>query len=309
MTATEAKTPTLCVVGTMAFDDIETPHGSRTAILGGSATYFGVASSYFTDVGASSVVGEDFPAEFRAVLETHGIDLSGVEVKEGGRTFHWAGRYAGTMDQAETLVTDLNVLLDFNPILPPAFRKAPYVFLANTDPAIQLKVIDQLEDPQLVVMDTMNLWIDIARENLERVLQRVDGLMINDAEARQLTGESNLIVAGKAILRMGPRFVIVKKGEHGSFLFSADRLFALPSYPLDTVVDPTGAGDSFAGGTMGYLASVQETGIDDICRAMVHGTVVASFTCSDFSLDRLAHIDRPLIDARVQELQDFVRVP
>lgn len=309
MTEDVAKVPTLCVVGTMAFDDVETPFGKREAILGGSATYFGVAASYFTDVGASSVVGADFPDAFRSVLAEHGIDLAGVEVKPEGKTFHWSGRYEGAMEQAETLVTDLNVLQEFDPRLPDAFRRAPYVFLANTDPSIQLKVLDQLAAPKLVVMDTMNLWIEHTREKLLEVLQRVDGLMINDAEARMLTGESNLIVAGKAILRMGPRFVIVKKGEHGSFLFSATRLFALPSYPLDHVVDPTGAGDSFAGGTMGYLASVQETGVDDICRAMVHGTVVASFTCSDFSLDALANLDRPRIDQRVIELQDFVRVP
>lgn len=291
MTGTDAKPPTLCVVGTMAFDDVETPYGAREAILGGSATYFSVAASYFTDVGASSVVGEDFPSEFRGVLESRGIDLAGVEVKEGGRTFHWSGRYEGTMDQAETLVTDLNVLLDFDPVLPEAFRNAPYVFLANTDPAIQLKVIEQLADPQLVVMDTMNLWIDVARENLERVLQKVDGLMINDAEARQLTGESNLITAGKTILRMGPRFVIVKKGEHGAILFCGEGIFALPAYPLEEVRDPTGAGDSFAGGLMGYLASTGKTSLEAIMRGMTYGTVAASVAVEGFSVEPFATCD------------------
>ena len=309
MTDGNNQIPDLCVVGTLAFDDVETPAGKREGVLGGSATYFGVAASYYASVGAVSVVGEDFPDAYRAVLTGHGIDLAGVEVPVGGKTFHWAGRYEGTMDQAETLATDLNVLETFDPKVPESWKQCPYVFLANTDPAIQLRVVEQLKAPKLVVMDTMNLWIDIARDNLLKVLAKVDGLVINDAEARMLSGESNLIAAGKALLRFGPRFVILKKGEHGSFLFSEKRLFGLPSYPLETVVDPTGAGDSFAGGTMGYLASVQEAGTDDVCRAMVHGTIVASYTVSDFSLDKLASLDRATLDARATEMLDFVRVP
>lgn len=308
MPAQSIETPALCVVGTLAFDDVATPAGSRVGILGGSATYFGVAASHFTKVGIVGVVGEDFPDEFRAVLEAHDLDLAGLEVEAGGRTFHWSGSYEGAMDQAETLVTDLNVLETFAPTLPEAYRDSPYVFLANTDPKIQMDVLDQLRDPRLVVLDTMNLWIDIAREGLLEVMKRVDGIVINDAEAKSLTGENNLIAAGRALLDHGPRFAIVKKGEHGSFLFSGKRLFALPSYPLEKVVDPTGAGDSFAGGVMGYLAGQNAQRIDDICRAMLYGTVVASFTVSDFSLDVLGSLERGALDERVEELHRFIRI-
>lgn len=302
------ETPDLCVVGTLAFDDIETPSGTRDGILGGSATYFSVAASHFAKVGLVGVVGEDFPADFRAVLEGHDVDLAGLEIDPEGKTFHWKGRYEGDMDQAETLVTDLNVLETFAPTLPEAYRAAPYVFLANTDPSIQMSVLDQLTDPRLVVMDTMNLWIDIARDRLLEVLGRVDGLMINDAEAKALSGEDNLIAAGRALVGFGPRFVVVKKGEHGSFLFSDNRLFALPSYPLDAVVDPTGAGDSFAGGVMGFLAGEHAQRVSDVCRAMLYGTVVASFTVSDFSLDCLGELDRAQLDERADELKAFIAV-
>jgi sugar/nucleoside kinase (ribokinase family) len=295
----------LCVVGTLAFDDVETPAGRREGVLGGSATYFGVAASYFTGVGLVGVVGEDFPEGFREVLESRGVDLSGLEVESAGRTFHWSGRYEGNMDQAQTLATDLNVLEAFSPRLPPQLAASPYVFLANTDPAIQLSVLDQLRAPRLVVADTMNLWIDVARERLLEVLRRVDGLVVNDAEARSLTGEDNLIAAGRALLRFGPRFVVVKKGEHGSFLFSAERSFALPSYPLEEVVDPTGAGDSFAGGTLGWLAGSGGRRVGDVCRGMLYGTVVASFTVSAFSLEVLGGLDRATLEARAAELERF----
>lgn len=300
-------TPDLCVVGTLAFDDVTTPSGTRSGILGGSATYFGVAASHFANVGLVGVVGEDFPDAFRKVLSDHDLDLSGLEVQPGGKTFHWSGSYEGDMDQAQTLVTDLNVLETFAPKLPEAYRECPYVFLANTDPKIQMDVLSQLNSPRLVVLDTMNLWIDIARDGLLEVMKKVDGIVINDAEAKSLTGEGNLIAAGRALLEYGPRFAIVKKGEHGSFLFSEKRLFALPSYPLDVVVDPTGAGDSFAGGVMGYLAGANAQRIDDVVQAMLYGTVVASFTVSDFSLDVLGGLDRGTVDERVDELQRFIR--
>ena len=308
MSTLDTETPDLCVVGTLAFDDIETPSGVREGILGGSATYFSVAASHFANVGVVGVVGNDFPHEFRGVLDSHGIGTAGLEVDPEGKTFHWKGRYEGDMDQAHTLATDLNVLETFSPTLPESYRASPYVFLANTDPKIQMSVLDQLTDPRLVVMDTMNLWIDIARDGLLEVLKRVDGLMINDAEAKALSGEDNLIAAGRALVDFGPRFVVVKKGEHGSFLFSDGRLFALPSYPLDTVVDPTGAGDSFAGGVMGYLAGGNAQRVDDVCRAMLYGTVVASFTVSDFSLDCLGAIDRPQLDERADELKAFISI-
>ena len=307
MSAHSSDTPDLCVVGTLAFDDVTTPSGTRTGILGGSATYFGVAASHFARVGVVGVVGEDFPSDFREVLTRHDLDLAGLEVQPGGKTFHWSGSYEGDMDQAQTLATDLNVLETFAPTLPEPYRDCPYVFLANTDPKIQMDVFNQLRAPRLVVLDTMNLWIDIARDALLAVMQKVDGIVINDAEAKSLTGEDNLIAAGRALLELGPRFAVVKKGEHGSFLFSHKRLFALPSYPLERVVDPTGAGDSFAGGVMGYLAGANAQRIDDIVRAMLYGTVVASFTVSDFSLDVLGRIDRDTLDERVDELQHFIR--
>jgi sugar/nucleoside kinase (ribokinase family) len=298
--------PDLCVVGTLAFDDVETPSGARRGVLGGSATYFGVAASCFAKVGVVGVVGADFPPEHVAFLTRRGIDLAGLETKTDGRTFHWAGRYEGTMDQAETLVTDLNVLADFAPRLPDAYRDAPFVFLANTDPKVQASVLDQLRNPKLVALDTMNLWIRIAKPALERVLRRVDGLVLNDMEARQLTGRGNLIAAGRALLGMGPRFVIVKKGEHGSFLFGRERSFALPSYPLEAVVDPTGAGDSFAGGVLGHLAAAGATGARDVAQGMLYGTVVASFTVSDFGLGALADLSREQVESRAAELRKFI---
>ena len=313
--ADPAATPTLVVVGTVAFDDIETPAGRRDGILGGSATYFGVAASWFTDVGIVGVIGEDFPDDYRAVLARHKLDLAGLEIAEGGKTFHWAGRYEGTMNEAQTLVTDLNVLETFAPKLPASFREAPYVFLANTDPRIQASVLDQLASPKLVVMDTMNLWISIAREPLLGVMKRVDGVILNDQEARDLSGHSNLVAAGRWVLENGPRaFVIVKKGEHGSFLFSKERLLALPSFPLDEVVDPTGAGDSFAGGVMGWLAG-HDAASDgaptprELAEAMLRGTVVASHTVSDFGLDRLGHLLPDQIEQRATEFRPFLTLP
>jgi sugar/nucleoside kinase (ribokinase family) len=304
-------TPDLVVVGTLAFDDVETPSGRRTGLLGGSATYFGVAASTLCRVGLVGVVGADFPAEHRALLERRGIDLAGLEVQPGGRTFHWAGRYEGSMEQAETLATDLNVLATFTPRLPEAFRRARTVFLANIDPNIQASVLDQLLPPEggaprLVAMDTMNLWIRIAEPALRAVLARVDGLFLNDAEARQLTRRGNLIAAGRALLELGPRFVIVKKGEHGSFLFSRERSFALPSYPVEEVVDPTGAGDTFAGAVMASAATSTRPDPARLCEAMLYGTAMASFTVSDFSLDAIRHLARPALEERVAQLRRFV---
>jgi sugar/nucleoside kinase (ribokinase family) len=304
--ARSLRAPDLCVVGTLAFDDVETPSGARRGVLGGSATYFGVAASCFARVGVVGVVGGDFPEEHLALLRRRGIDLAGLETRQDGRTFHWSGRYEGAMDQAQTLVTDLNVLAEFAPRLPEAYRDAPFVFLANTDPNIQMSVLDQLRAPRLVALDTMNLWIRIARPALEKVLRRVDGLVVNDAEARQLTGKGNLIAAGRALLGFGPRFVILKKGEHGSFLFSRERSFALPSYPVEHVVDPTGAGDSFAGGLFGFLAGTGETGAAAVAQAMLYGTVVASFTVEDFSLGALADLSREQVEARAGDLRKFI---
>ncbi len=305
------RTPDLVVVGTLAFDDVETPAGRREGVLGGSATYFSVAAASFCRVGLVGVAGADFPPEHLALLRRRGVDLAGLEVKADGRTFHWAGRYEGSMDQAQTLATDLNVLAGFTPRLPEAFRRARCVFLANIDPSIQAAVLDQLLAPEggaprLVAMDTMNLWIRIAEPALRRVLARVDGLFVNDAEARQLSGRGNLIAAGRALLELGPRFVIVKKGEHGSFLFSRERSFALPSYPVENVVDPTGAGDSFAGAVMGFAATSARPDPARLCEALLYGTVMASFTVSDFSLGALEHLGRPALEERLAAFRAFV---
>ena len=295
----------LAVVGTLAFDDVATPAGAVQGVLGGSATYFSVAATLFTRVGLVGVVGEDFPERFRAVLASRDMDLSGLETARG-RTFHWAGRYDGALAAATTLETDLNVLEAFSPTLTDAAKAAPFVFLANLSPETQLSVLAQLEGPRLVVADTMNFWIASARATLLRVLEKVDGLMVNDEEAKSLSGEHNLISAGKRLLTLGPKFAIVKKGEHGAFLFARDRSFALPSYPLDSVKDPTGAGDSFAGGLMGALAARGGTSSADLVQAMVYGTVTASFAVSEFSVDGLARVTRGDVEVRAEELRRFV---
>jgi sugar/nucleoside kinase (ribokinase family) len=295
-------------VGTVALDDVATPAGDASGVLGGSATYFAVAASLFTRVGLVGVVGGDFPAAFRQLLASRDIDLSGLVTAGEGRTFHWSGRYDAAMAAATTLATDLNVLASFAPTLSPAHRRAGHVFLANTAPSIQLDVLSQLESPRLVVADTMNLWIDTERPALLEVLSRVDGLTVNDEEARALAGTRNLIAAGRRLLALGPRFAVVKKGEHGAFLFARDRSFALPSYPLEDVRDPTGAGDSFAGGLLGALAAGGGTSTADVARAMVYGTVAASYAVSTFSLEGLARVARPDVEARAEELRRFVRV-
>ena len=297
--------PDLVVVGTLALDDIETPSGTRRGVLGGSAVYFGVAASRFARVGLVGVVGADFPSEHRALLTGRGIDLAGLEVESEGRTFHWAGRYEGTMDQAETLATDLNVLASFAPRLPEAYRAAPYVFLANTDPEIQASVLDQLRSPRLVAMDTMNLWIRIARPTLLKVLCRVDGLIINDAEARQLTGIPNLIKAAREILSWGPKALIIKRGEYGAAMFTKDSYFAIPAYPLESVFDPTGAGDTFAGGLMGYLASQRNLDEAALRRAMIFGSVMASFNVEEFGTERVRRLTHEEINQRFHEFKRF----
>lgn len=306
---TSPTTPALTVVGTVALDDVTTPAGTAEAVLGGSATYFSLAASLFARVGIVGVVGRDFPGRFRDLLGGRDIDLTCLETAPGA-TFRWAGRYDGAMNAATTLRTDLNVLATFSPSLAHGHRHAPYVFLANTAPAIQLSVLSQLAPAapgaRLVVADTMNLWIDTARDGLLEVLRRVDGLLVNDEEARSLAGHRNLISAGRRLLTYGPRFVLVKKGEHGAFLFARDRQYALPAYPLEEVRDPTGAGDSFAGGLMGALAASGRSATPDVARAMLYGAVTASFAVSTFSVDALARVTRSEVEARADELRRFV---
>jgi sugar/nucleoside kinase (ribokinase family) len=296
----------LLVVGSVAFDSVETPHGTVDDALGGSASFFSYAASYFTPVRLVAVVGEDFPAEHRALLESRNIDTSGLVVQKGGKTFRWRGKYTGDMNMAETLEVHLNVLGTFSPELSPAFAETPYVFLANGHPATQLKVLRQARKAGLIVADTMNLWIETERDTLYALLREVDGLVLNDGEARMLTDQINLVRAGRAVLEFGPKFVIIKKGEHGALFVSREGMFVMPAYPLAEVVDPTGAGDSFAGGFMGYLASTGKSDQAGLKRAMAFGTVVASFNVEDFSLNRFQRTGRDEIERRLESYRTMM---
>jgi sugar/nucleoside kinase (ribokinase family) len=296
----------LLVVGSIAFDTVQTPHGVVEDALGGSATYFSYAASYFTPVRLVGVVGEDFPDGYRKLLEGRNVDTSGLEIERGGKTFRWRGRYEGDMNNAETLEVHLNVLGTFNPDLPSAFVDTPFVFLANGSPSMQRRVLSQSKGRKLAVADTMNFWIETQRDELNELLGEVDGLVLNDGEARMLTEEVNLVRAGEKVLAMGPKFVIIKKGEHGAMFLSADQSFVMPAFPLGDVVDPTGAGDSFAGGFMGYLASVGRVDAASLKTAMAYGTVVASFNVQDFSLRRFERTERPEIDKRLSDYRTMM---
>jgi sugar/nucleoside kinase (ribokinase family) len=296
----------LLVVGSIGIDTVETPHGTRSEVLGGSATYFAYAASFFTSVRLVGVVGDDFPARYRDLLDSRRIDATGLETRPGGRTFRWRGKYSPDMNERETLEVHLNVLGDFSPRLPDPFCACPYVFLANGAPTTQLAVLNQLTRRQLVVADTMDLWIKTQHEELMTLLRRIDGLVMNDQEARLLTGDSNLVRAGRQIQALGPRFVILKKGEHGAMFFSRDETYVMPAYPTADVIDPTGAGDSFAGGFMGYLAENGDIGPATLKRAMACGIVTASFTVEGFSLDRLEGIDRTAVDCRMRDYRTMM---
>ncbi len=297
----------LVTVGTVAFDRIETPFGKADKVVGGAATYISLAASFFLEeLGLVSVVGGDFPQEVMATMRGRGIDLAGLEVLQGKESFFWAGRYHYDMNSRDTLETRLNVLLDLDPTLPEHFKGARYVMLGNLDPVVQAKVLDQVKDPALVCMDTMNFWMDSALPKLREVIARVDILTINDAEARQLSGEHSLVKAANRILAMGPRYLVVKKGEHGALLFSEDRVFFAPALPLEDVIDPTGAGDTFAGGFIGYLARTQDHSFDNLKRAIIVGSALASFCCERFGIQRLLEIKREDIDHRVQQFVDLV---
>lgn len=296
---------TLLVVGSTAFDTVETPHGVAKDCLGGSSTYFSLAARLFVPTRLVSVVGADFPEAHRTLLKERGVDLAGLEQKPG-RTFRWHGRYSSDMNSRETLDVQLNVFGDFVPKVPASYRTTPFVFLANGAPATQASVLDQVDKPKFVVADTMDLWIEHHRDALLALLPRLDGLIVNDSEVKQLTGKSNLIQAGRAVLALGPKLVIVKKGEHGCFLFSNFFHYALPAYPTEVVLDPTGAGDSFAGGFMGYLATCDSVSVWNMKRAVAYGTVTASLTVEGFGVDRIANADRAAVERRFHELQQFV---
>ena len=291
----------LLVVGSVALDSVETPTERRDDVLGGSAVYFSYAASYFTSVRLVGVVGDDFPAQHTTLLQKRGIDTSGLHKIHGAKTFRWRGKYLPNMNDRETLEVHLNVFEHFDPQLPDSYRRCRYLFLANGSPAVQMKVLEQVVEPALVVADTMDLWINIQRDALLDLLKRLDGLVLNDSEARLLTGDENLVRAGRAVQQMGPKFVVVKKGEHGAMFFSQDQTFVLPAFPTPQVVDPTGAGDSFAGGMMGYLAHKDRFDAATLKEAMAYGVVVASFNVEDFSLDRMKQIGKSDIDARLAE--------
>jgi len=298
----------LLVVGTLAYDTVETPAGRAEEVLGGAATYFSIAASFFGPVRLVGVVGEDFKAEYRTLLERHGVALDGLTTAPG-RTFRWAGSYVKDLNVAQTLDTQLNVLDGYEPRVPEAFRDSRFVFCANSPPALQRHVLEQVEDGAFVVMDTMNLWIQETWDDLHETLKRVDMLVCNDQEALALGEDHSLIRAGRKLLDKGPRIVIVKKGEHGAFLWSRDFFHALPAYPLERVVDPTGAGDCFAGGVMGSLAADGSVREQSLRRAMIYGSVVASFDVEDFSVKRLEQIRRADIDARYEEFLSFTAHP
>jgi len=292
----------ILVIGSVAFDSVETPFGRGDDVLGGSATYFSTSASFFTGVQLVAVVGEDFPDEPRQFLSSRGVDLAGLQTRPG-KTFRWKGRYGYDLSEAQTLETHLNVFETFHPELPESYRQAQFVFLANIDPELQLEVLQQVERPKLIACDTMNFWIEGKRDALVRTLGHVDILVINEAEVRQLADEANLVKASRAVLAMGPKTLVVKRGEYGVLVFTEHSVFSAPAYPLEEVFDPTGAGDTFAGGFMGYLASTNNLSDETIRKATVFGSVMASFTVEDFSLDRLRSLNWEEIEDRFRRFQ------
>ena len=296
----------LVVVGSVALDGIETPSERRADVLAGAAVHFSYAASFFTPLHLVGVVGDDFPQEHVQLLRDRRVDLAGLQTVVGGKTFRWTGKYHGNMNDRDTLEVHLNVFGEFNPVLPDHYRTCEYVFLANGVPKVQLSVLDQVAKPKLVVADTMDLWINIARDELMTLLKRLDGIMLNDQEAKLLADDDNVVRAGQKVLTMGPRFVIIKKGEHGAMFFSEQETFVMPAFPTSNVVDPTGAGDSFAGGMMGYIASKRSADTRTFKEALAYGTVVASYNVEDFGLDRLKRLDRAAIDRRWTEYRQML---
>ena len=296
----------LVVVGSVALDSVETPSESRDDLLGGSAVYFSYAASYFSPVKLVGVVGEDWPNEHTELLRSRNIDTAGLKIQKGAKTFRWRGKYHQNMNRRDTLDIQLNVMDQFDPVLPEEFRRCQFLFLANGSTKIQLKVLEQCPGATLSVADTMDLWINTEREELGQLLRKVNGLVLNDSEAKLLTGEENLVRAGHGVLELGPQFVVVKKGEHGAMFFSKHETYVLPAYPTADVVDPTGAGDSFAGGMMGYLAEQGNFEPRTLKEAMAYGMLVASFTVEDFSLDRLKKIDRADLERRMDDYRQML---
>ncbi len=299
----------LLVVGTVAFDAIETPFGKTDKIVGGAASYIALAASYFhKDINLVSVVGDDFPNEFLDILKKQGTDVTGLQIKNGEKSFFWSGRYHNDMNSRDTLETQLNVLENFDPIVPEHCKETDFLMLGNLMPVVQQKVLNQLtKRPKLIVLDTMNFWMDIAMEELMITLKEIDVLTINDSEARQLSGEYSLVKAAQKILTMGPKVLVIKKGEHGALLFNKEEVFFAPALPLEDVFDPTGAGDSFAGGFIGYLAKTGDISFENMKRAIIFGSAMASFTVEKFGTERLIGLSDKDVNNRVQEFIDLVQ--
>ena len=299
----------LVIVGTVAFDAIETPFGKTDKILGGAATFIGLAASQFKiDTAAVSVVGDDFPQDYLDLLNNKGVNLDGVEIVKGGKTFFWSGRYHNDMNSRDTLVTELNTLADFNPVVPENYRDAEVVMLGNLHPNVQMSVLNQMTTkPKMVILDTMNFWMDNALEDLHNVIKHIDVLTINDEEARQLTGEYSLVNAAHKIYEMGPKFVVIKKGEHGALLFNEDNVFYAPALPLREVFDPTGAGDTFAGGFAGYLAKTGDYSFENMKTAVIYGSTLASFCVEKFGTERMQNLSATEIHKRLDQFKSLTQ--
>lgn len=299
----------LLVVGSVAFDAIETPFGKTDKIVGGAASYISLAASYFKpDIHLVSVVGDDFPEEFLNTLRQSGVKLDGLQIKQGEKSFFWAGKYHNDLNTRDTLTTELNVLANFSPVVPEAAKNSEFLMLGNLVPAVQQSVIEQMSSrPKLIVLDTMNFWMDVALEDLKKTISMVDVLTVNDSEARQLSGEYSLVKAAQKILDMGLKALVIKKGEHGALLFNKEEVFYAPALPLEEVFDPTGAGDSFAGGFIGYLARTRDISFENMKRAIIFGSAMASFTVERFGTERLIGLSQDAIDKRVQEFIDLVQ--
>lgn len=299
----------LISVGTVAFDDIETPFGKAGKIVGGAATYISLSASYFTkDINLVSVIGDDFPQTVLDDLKSRGVDLEGLQVKKGEKSFFWAGKYHTDMNGRDTLDTQLNVLADFDPVLPDAYKNPEYVMLGNLTPQVQMRVIEQLENkPKLIALDTMNFWMDVALDDLMKVVKKIDVLIINDEEARQLSGEYSLVTAAAKIIEMGPKILVIKKGEHGALLFHGENIFYAPALPLEVVFDPTGAGDTFAGGFMGYIAKTGDTSFEGMKKAIIAGSAMASFCVEKFGTQKMTELTDDMIKERVKRFEQLVR--
>jgi len=299
----------LLVVGTVAFDAIETPFGKTDKIVGGAASYISLAASYFhKDISLVSVIGDDFPQEFLNILKSNNVNLDGLQIKKGEKSFFWSGKYHNDLNSRDTLETQLNVLENFDPIVPEATKQPDFLMLGNLVPAVQQKVITQLtKRPKLIVLDTMNFWMDIAMDELKKAIAMIDVLTINDSEARQLSGEYSLVKAAQKILAMGPQTLVIKKGEHGALLFNKNEVFFAPALPLEEVFDPTGAGDSFAGGFIGYLAKTKDISFESMKRAVIFGSAMASFTVEKFGTERLIGLSAQDVENRVKQFVDLVQ--